>query len=91
VDGLAATAAASGDPAEAARLWGAADALLGPGAPDRDPIEQALLKRFRPGVELELGPAVYRELSATGASLTAAEILAAKAAATSLSRTSLSQ
>jgi predicted ATPase/class 3 adenylate cyclase len=91
VDGLAAIAAASGDPEEAARLWGAADALLGPGAPDRDPIELALLERFRPGVEVELGPAAFGELSDAGASLTAAEILAAKVAATSLSRTSLSQ
>jgi predicted ATPase/class 3 adenylate cyclase len=80
LDGLAAVAAASGDSEEAARLWGAADALLGPGTPDRDPIEEALLARFRPDVERELGAAAFGVLAAEGALLGPADVLADRAA-----------
>ncbi len=91
VDGLAAVAAAAGDPEEAARLWGAADALLGPGEPDRDPIEIALLRRFRPYVEAQLGADAFLTLSRSGESLSAADVLARRSLTASLPETTLPQ
>ena len=80
-----------GDPEEAARLWGAADALLGPGEPDRDPIEIALLRRFRPYVEAQLGADAFLTLSRSGESLSAADVLARRSLTASLPETTLPQ
>jgi predicted ATPase/transcriptional regulator with XRE-family HTH domain len=76
LEGLAATEAEAGQPGQAARLLGAANAVQAPGAASRSPDEAAALAHLAAGLQSALGEENYRAHWTAGHTLTAEQAIA---------------